>query len=32
MLKDRTLSIEKIAEILDVTVEYVNQVAQELKK
>jgi predicted transposase YdaD len=31
MLKDRTLSIEKIAELAEVTVEYVRQVAKELK-
>jgi hypothetical protein len=32
MLKDKTLSIEKIAEIAEVTVDYVKQVAKELKK
>jgi predicted transposase/invertase (TIGR01784 family) len=31
MLKDRTLSIEKIAELTEVTIEYVQQVANELK-
>jgi predicted transposase YdaD len=31
MLKDRTLSMEKIAELAEVTVEYVQQVAKELK-
>ncbi len=31
MLKDKTLTVEKIAEILDVTVEYVKGVASELK-
>lgn len=31
MLKDKTLTIEKIAEILDVTVEYVKGVASQLK-
>jgi hypothetical protein len=32
MLNDRTLSIEKIAEILNVTTEYVKQVEKEIKK
>jgi len=32
MLKDKTLTIEKIAEIVDVTIDYVKQVAKELKK
>jgi predicted transposase YdaD len=31
MLNDRTLSMEKIAELAEVTVEYVQQVAKELK-
>lgn len=32
MLKDKTLSIEKIAQILDVTVDYVKQIEKEIKK
>lgn len=32
MLKDKTLTIEKIAEIVDVSVDYVRQIAKELKK
>lgn len=32
MLKDKTLSIEKIAEFAEVTIEYVKQVEKELKK
>ncbi len=32
MLKDKTLSVEKIAEIAEVTVDYVKQVEKELKK
>jgi hypothetical protein len=32
MLKDRTLSVEKIAEIAEVAVDYVKQVEKELKK
>ena len=32
MLTDKTLSIEKIAEFTDVTVEYVKLVAKELNK
>jgi predicted transposase YdaD len=31
MLRDKTLTIEKIAEMMDVTVEYVNEVASQLK-
>ncbi len=31
MVRDKTLTIEKIAEILDVTVEYVKGVASQLK-
>lgn len=32
MLKDKTLSVEKIAELLSVTTDYVKQVEKELKK
>jgi predicted HTH domain antitoxin len=32
MLKDRTLSIEKIAEILNVTTDYLKQIEKGLKK
>jgi hypothetical protein len=32
MLKDKTLSIEKIAQILDVTVDHVKQIEKEIKK
>ncbi len=32
MLKDKTLSIEKIAEFAEVTVDYVKQIEKELKK
>ncbi len=32
MLKDKTLSVEKIAELMDVPAEYVKQMAQELRK
>jgi hypothetical protein len=32
MLKDKTLSIEKIADLIGVTVDYVKQVEKELKK
>ena len=32
MIKDKTLSVEKIAELMEVPVEYVSQMAKELRK